>query len=170
MINGPSFEVALADVVERAWTSAAGLPVKRSALAKTSEMQDTLVRGCLHFRGAWQGVVVLEGSTEIARHAAAGMFGMESELISAEEMRDAWGEIINIVGGNISCFLPEPCQLSTPSVEEIQWCVHAAPKGQLIAEVIFECKNNPFVVGLSEHGDDRPDDAILGGHRDSTNR
>ena len=30
VIHGPSFEGALADVVERAWTSAAGLPVKRS--------------------------------------------------------------------------------------------------------------------------------------------
>jgi chemotaxis protein CheX len=170
VIPGASFEGALADVVERAWTSTAGLPVKRSDTARASEMQETLVRGCLHIRGAWQGVVVLEGSSEIARQAAAGMFGMESELLSDEEIRDAWGEITNIVGGNISRFLPEPCQLSTPAVEEIQWRVQPAPDGQLIAEVRFVCKNSPFVVGLSGHGESRHDRCVLGGYRDSANR
>ena len=170
MIHGSSFEGALADVVEQAWTSAAGLPVKRSDGTRAGEMRETLVRGCLYFRGAWHGVVVLEGSAETARHAAAGMLGMESELLSAEDIRDAWGEITNIVGGNITRFLPEPCQLSTPAVEEMQWCVHPAPKGQLIAEVIFECEDNPCVGGLSEHAEDRHDGWIQGGHVDSANR
>jgi chemotaxis protein CheX len=169
VIDAASFEGALADVVERAWTSSAGLPVKRSDAARAGQMQESVVRASMHIRGAWHGVVVLEGSPEIARHAAAGMFGLESELLSAEEIHDAWGEITNIVGGNITCFLPGPCQLSTPAVEEIQWRVHPPPEGQLVAAVIFECKNNPFVVGLSEHGDDRHNGSILGGHRDSTN-
>jgi chemotaxis protein CheX len=170
VIPGASFEGALADVVERAWTSTAGLPVKRSDAARANEMRETLVQARLHFRGAWHGVVVLEGSAEIARHAAAGMFGTESALLSDEEIRDAWGEITNIVGGNISRFLPGPCQLSTPAVEEIQWRVKPASEGQLIAEVMFVCNNSPFVVGLSGHGEGGHDRCVLGGYRDSANR
>ena len=122
-------------------------------------MRETLVRGCLYIRGAWQWRGDPRGpDRDIARHAAAGMLGMESELLSAEDIRDAWGEIINIVGGNISRFLPEPCQLSTAVRRGDAVVRSACPKGTVDrGSYISSAKNNPFVVGLSEHGEDRHD-------------
>lgn len=66
--------------------------------------------------GVWNGAALLTCSDSAARHAAAAMFGMAQDEVSCEEVRDAVGELINVVGGNIKSILPGPTELSLPSV------------------------------------------------------
>ena len=66
--------------------------------------------------GAWNGTACLTCSETAARHAAGVMFGMTDDEISRDEVFDAIGELINVVGGNIKGILPGPTELSLPSV------------------------------------------------------
>ena len=68
--------------------------------------------------GAWNGTTVLTCSASAVRRAAAVMFGMTEDEVGAEELTDAIGELINVVGGNIKGILPGPTELSLPSVHE----------------------------------------------------
>lgn len=65
--------------------------------------------------GAWSGVIGVEAAPMIARRSAEAMFGLEREP-EAEELRDALGELVNMIGGNLKAVLPGPSQLSLPKV------------------------------------------------------
>lgn len=66
--------------------------------------------------GAWAGHVRI-GCTQAAGVAvAAKLLLVEPTELSPEDVRDALGEFVNIVGGNIKSALPGPSALSLPLV------------------------------------------------------
>ena len=68
--------------------------------------------------GAWNGTACLACSESAARHAARVMFEMTDDELTEAEIRDAIGELINVVGGNIKGILPGPTELSLPTVHD----------------------------------------------------
>jgi len=66
--------------------------------------------------GAWNGLVRLSLAEPAALALAREVF--QSEEISPEDLCDAVGELVNIVGGNLKGHLPAPTQLSLPTVAE----------------------------------------------------
>lgn len=66
--------------------------------------------------GEWNGHVVVGATPATARRLAAAMFALDPEAVSDDELADAWGEIANILGGNVKGLLPEPSVLSLPQV------------------------------------------------------
>ena len=68
--------------------------------------------------GAWNGTACLSCSRSAARHAARAMFDMTDDELTPAEVRDAIGELINVVGGNIKGILPGPTELSLPTVHD----------------------------------------------------
>jgi len=69
-------------------------------------------------RGQWNGCVNLYIPSSLAASLAEKMFFMEAGTSSINEVQDAIGEVINMIGGNIKAVLPEPNKLSTPKVIE----------------------------------------------------
>jgi chemotaxis protein CheX len=47
---------------------------------------------------------------------AAAMFEMEPDELSEDEVRDAFGEVANLLAGQFKLDLPEGCALSLPTV------------------------------------------------------
>jgi CheY-specific phosphatase CheX len=74
------------------------------------------VLGKVTITGTWQGAVTLGCSTGLARKAAAAMFGKLPADADAGEIRDALGELTNMVGGNYKTLLKGDCKLSVPNV------------------------------------------------------
>ncbi|MDH5803927.1 MAG: chemotaxis protein CheX [Gemmatimonadota bacterium] len=66
--------------------------------------------------GAWKGKVIVSCEKEVARKTAAQMFRIGAESLPLEAVHDAIGELSNMIGGNLTTFLPEVCNLSTPKV------------------------------------------------------
>lgn len=66
--------------------------------------------------GPWNGAVLIGCDPAASRGIAAAMFAMEPEEVSDEEVGDAFGEMANIIGGNVKALMPEPSVLSLPSV------------------------------------------------------
>ena len=81
-------------------------------------MGDGELSATVTITGAWNGTTCLSCSETAARHAARVMFDMTDEELTADEVRDAIGELINVVGGNIKGILPGPTELGLPVVHE----------------------------------------------------
>ena len=97
--------------------------------------------------GAWNGTVGLSCSTVAGRHAASVIFGMEDAELSAEEVADVVGELVNVVGGNIKSLLPGPTELSIP-VFHADEAFTAPGDLELTHEVKFSWMDEPVVVSV----------------------
>jgi chemotaxis protein CheX len=74
------------------------------------------VSGSVTISGEWNGAVQMELTDSSQRGTAAAMFMLDPDVLSEEEIVDAVGELVNMVGGGIKGMLPEPSRLSLPTV------------------------------------------------------
>ena len=67
--------------------------------------------------GPWTGSVVLSTGAPTAAELTRALLGDHApELLEHEDVADAFGEIANVVGGNVKAALPGPSALSLPEV------------------------------------------------------
>ena len=107
--------------------------------------------GSIQITGAWDGAVVLRASFNFARNIAQLMLGLDDA--GDEEICDAMGELTNLTSGAIQTLLPEPSELTPPSV--IEGCdyklvfpglelinsVHCRFHDEPLSILIFEARN-----------------------------
>jgi chemotaxis protein CheX len=69
--------------------------------------------------GPWTGSVVLTTGRRTAEELTRALLREHSpEVLEDEDVADAFGEIANVVGGNVKAALPGPSGLSLPDVGE----------------------------------------------------
>jgi hypothetical protein len=67
--------------------------------------------------GPWTGSVVLTTGRQTAADLTRALLGaVAPELLEHEDVADAFGEIANVVGGNVKAALPGPSALGLPEV------------------------------------------------------
>jgi chemotaxis protein CheX len=67
--------------------------------------------------GPWTGSVVLTTGRQTAVDLCRALLGEAApDLLEHEDVADAFGEIANVVGGNVKAVLPGPSALSLPEV------------------------------------------------------
>ncbi|MGY1806584.1 chemotaxis protein CheX [Blastococcus sp. SYSU D00669] len=67
--------------------------------------------------GPWTGSVVLTTGRQTAAELTRALLGEAApELLEHEDVADAFGEIANVVGGNVKAALPGPSGLGLPEV------------------------------------------------------
>lgn len=130
------------------WSLVLELDIEPDDALTVPAVKTGFVTGCVTISGAWEGTVVLDCGADLAKQAAAIMFEMEAEEIEAEEIRDAVGELVNMLGGNIKSLLPEPCKLSLPVVVQGQDYSTNIPGSQVIGQATFRCQGQPLQVML----------------------
>lgn len=127
------------EYAQTVWTTILGVPLSASPSPDPGAER---YHGRVHISGAWEGTVVLECSGTFARWAASRMF--DSADTSFDEVRDALGELTNMVGGNIKALLPGPSRLSIPEV--------ATGDGAEVERVLrvleLDCQGEPVVLKL----------------------
>jgi CheY-specific phosphatase CheX len=77
------------------------------------------MRGSIGFAGKVTGHVYLRMSSASAKAIAAGILGLQPEELGADEIRDAAGELLNIMTGNFKsnlCDAGLDCKLQPPRV------------------------------------------------------
>lgn len=151
--NGTTMNVetdSVASVVQEVWSSMLGMGVDGASENKATTLGTSGLSGSVRFRGGWDGAVFLDCSSELARTMAAGMFGTQPDDLTTEEIHDALGELVNIIGGNLKHLLPPPCQLQLPAVHEEEHPDRATAPGRLVTEVGFTCDSETFRVSLVE--------------------
>jgi CheY-specific phosphatase CheX len=106
-------EADVEEITRTLWSSLFDLSLVAAPVAPLGP--EASVTACIQIVGRWRGAVVLQCPMALARTLAEQMFQSESPL-TLEEIRDALGEVANVIGGNVKALFPGPSQLSLPTV------------------------------------------------------
>jgi chemotaxis protein CheX len=104
--------------------------------------------GTVSISGRWNGLVSLTCSSVAATRAAALMFDAGLEKVTQADVRDAMGELVNIVGGNLKGMLPSPTGLSLPSVTDGAAQVDPRCGGNLLVDAQLSWMDEPVRVAI----------------------
>ena len=70
------------------------------------------------------------------------MHGRSATDLTSAEVLDAWGELVNMVGGNLKALLPPPSYLSLPHVSESATYLHVEPGARTLNQLTFACRGH----------------------------
>lgn len=135
----------LVEIAHTIWSQVLG-----EELTATPDQPTTVESGvtCLvPFDGAWEGALVLRCPSSLAAALTAKMFASDREP-SQDDIRDALGELTNMLAGNVRALLPQPCRIGLPIVAfgndyDVR-IVGARPE----TSVGFRCRDLPVCVSL----------------------
>jgi len=104
--------------------------------------------GCVHIDGAWNGSALVECELPLARRMTAVLFGRPEDEVSVDDVRDALGEITNMIGGNVKALLPSPSRLSLPTVVEGADYAVTVPRTKPAGVVSFRAGAETLVIRI----------------------
>ena len=97
--------------------------------------------------GELAGRAAVATDVPTAHELTRALLGMGAdEPVGPEDLVDAFGEVANVVGGNIKALLPSQGTLGLPQVAA---ALPAAPAGSLTHELRLDWRGRPLVVVVS---------------------
>lgn len=136
-------------ICQMIWDSLFGLALE--AAPEPDLSGDATVTSFVHIDGAWQGVVMVQCTMDFASQLTKSMFDDDSDgPVGEADLRDALGEVANMVAGNVKALLPEPCSISLPAVALGTDDTVSVPRTALVTTVPFTCDGEPLVITLLE--------------------
>jgi chemotaxis protein CheX len=110
-------ETTVLSIVEEAWISLVG--EDEVLVPVPEELPAEVLSSWVDVVGPWTGSVVLTTGVQTAAELTRALLGSYApELLEHEDVIDAFGEIANVVGGNVKAALPGSSALSLPEVGE----------------------------------------------------
>ncbi len=111
LIDEPTVE----SIAQDAWIALVG--EDEVLLPMPGELPADALSSWVDVVGPWTGSVVLTTGRQTAADLTRALLGETApELLDYEDVADAFGEIANVVGGNVKAALPGPSGLSLPDV------------------------------------------------------
>lgn len=135
----------LFSLVQSVWTSVLGLGLEHAG-EHDGKIGETALTACVQITGVWEGAVTVACSSTLASTVAAAMFGMEPDDLSADEIRDAIGEVANMTGGNVKGVAPGENTLTLPTVSEGDQGSLSIAKTRQLNRIVGQCEGEPVVV------------------------
>lgn len=111
-----AYETMVAQIVHDVFETMLGYDIYESADDYSARTE--VVTSAIFFAGAWKGAVVLECSEEQCLLFTERLMRIPQPTHMDDDVRDAMGEVVNMVGGNLKSVLPPGVSLSMPSVLE----------------------------------------------------
>jgi chemotaxis protein CheX len=143
-------ELDIEQITGTLWGSLFDLPLQP---AEPAELGSEVVTGCVQIVGGWQGAVMLRCPMPLAETLTAHMFQDECAP-TLDEVRDALGELTNVIGGNVKALFPGPSRISLPTVVVGSDYQLSVVDSGSVTSVGFECDGQPLVVTLYERPED----------------
>jgi chemotaxis protein CheX len=95
--------------------------------------------------GEWNGLVVVGTSARGARLVGSVLLEIDDSELSEGDVNDAFGELVNIIGGNVKSVLPGPSSLSLPLVSA--GAVAVSERGaEIVAEAAVEWRGEQYEI------------------------
>ena len=137
------------DVVGLVWTTTLDLPLEAlDDAGQPVSWSEPIVEALVHISGDWRGAVALHAPASLVELIAQRMFQLDDHAPTPDDMRDAFGELANIIGGNIKGLVSDGgASLSLPTVGERGEEV-AIPGNHQIVRCTFTCDGRPLVVSV----------------------
>ena len=108
-------EGTVTSIAEDAWLALVG--EDELLVPIPGELPGDVLSSWVDVVGPWTGSVVLTTGRQTAADLTRALLGETApELLEHEDVADAFGEIANVVGGNVKAVLPGPSGLSLPDV------------------------------------------------------
>jgi hypothetical protein len=102
-------------IAAEAWTALVG--EDELLVPVPGELPADVLSAWVDVVGPWTGRVVLTTGRQTAAELTRALLGAAApELLEHEDVADAFGEIANVVGGNVKAALPGPSALGLPEV------------------------------------------------------
>ena len=118
-----------------------GLDLMAADVAQGGPMQ---LVASIEITGDWTGVVAMGCSHVFAQRLAAAIFEMDAADLTADEIGDAFGELVNVAAGNIKALLPTGCRMGIPVVD---FGGHLDTSGPAVSEQWgFQADGDPLSV------------------------
>ncbi|MFT4704358.1 MAG: chemotaxis protein CheX [Bradymonadia bacterium] len=109
-----NIEQTFQDVISRIWTEAVGTELTKVDLAD-APLTDPL-SASVPFLGDWEGDIEVQVDEDLARTVGAKMLFIDPDDLSDDDLKDALGEVTNMIGGSLRASLSTTCGLGTPTV------------------------------------------------------
>jgi chemotaxis protein CheX len=108
-------DATVASIAEEAWVALVGEDEVLVPLSE--EVPADRLSSWVDVVGPWTGSVVLTTGRQTAADLCRALLGDHApELLNHEDVADAFGELANVVGGNVKAALPGPSALGLPEV------------------------------------------------------
>ena len=130
--------VVLHDLITDIWRTALDLPLVQVDEASDEPGLKTCT-AVVHLTGAFRGSVALTAGVPLAAECAARMFQTAAASLSALEVQDSWGELGNMVAGNLKALVSKPTVISLPTVMEGSTYTFRVPRASPINELTYAC-------------------------------
>lgn len=141
-------------IVDSTWTCLLGLAVEQ--VPESNFTGGSSVTGVVQIAGGWEGTVLLVCASDLARKAGAAMLAVEEDQLSADELRDALGELVNTIAGNIKALIPGAMHLSLPTVVEGRDYELTVPGSSVLTRVSFVSEGMNMQVRVLQREHARP--------------
>lgn len=119
-------------------------------IAEVWQVPPPAVTAAIYFAGSWRGAVLVETTELQARHWTARLMSIPVPEKFTDDVQDAMGELVNMVGGNLKSVLPKGVGLSMPSVVQGSSYSLRICGGNLTHRQAFLAEDGPFSVTLVE--------------------
>lgn len=137
----------LTQIAQTIWESVLQMPLEPADGTPPAADAATLVAS-ISFSGAWHGEVMATLSEALGRRIAGAMLHLDPGSVAAEDVLDAIGEIVNMLGGNVKALMPPPCQLSLPRVTTVRIGSAAEEQAEPRESLHFRCDDYPIEIAL----------------------
>ena len=140
-----AIDADIKDIARSIWATLFELPLEDGDAAQLGP--ESTVTSCVQIDGAWHGAVVLQCPLTLARTLTAEMFQADTAP-ELDEVQDALGELVNMLGGNVKALLPGPSRISLPAVA-VGSDYHLSVVGtNAVTSVSFICDGHPLRITL----------------------
>ncbi len=143
-------EVDLGRIAADIWAAILGIELAPAPALEQHDPRTRVVTGHVQITGAREAAVSVQVSERSALRAAAFMFGMEPDEVTAAEVADTVGELANMTGGNVKSLLEGACQLSLPSVTTGRDYQVSLPGSTVTQRATADCDGELVVVSMHE--------------------
>ncbi|MCS7314557.1 MAG: chemotaxis protein CheX [Bryobacterales bacterium] len=116
--------------------------------------EDDLINVTVHYAGAWKGALLLECTRPQACAFTGRLLGTNPPDEVNDDVRDAVGELANMIAGNLKPVLPPGVALSMPTLVEGTDYALRILGGNLAGMIAFRCCVGAFWVSLIQAPDD----------------
>lgn len=151
-----SSPVDLAETVQLIWSTQLGLEpiVHHAEVESDRDSRTDSMTGVVQITGGFGGALHLSCARQLVVAAAVKMFGQSAPDISAEDLRDALGELTNMTAGNLKSRLPGSNRISLPTVVDGSDYEVTRLDSEVVARAQLMLNQHPIVVTLYGNKDE----------------
>lgn len=134
----------LTEIARSLFDTMLGLPFEAECPTGCSD-SGTQLEAHISVKGCWKAEILVRAPEELARQIACVMFKLSDGELTDDDVRDALGEVANVIGGSIKGIIDCDGDLTLPSVDD-------APTDQRRCSLFrtFQCCGLPVCVAVIE--------------------